>query len=78
MAVELEDLERTKNAIIEDRKTTCNRIYELEIELKRLYSIEDNVINRSVAIRKEIMLMVSLVNSIEKPNYNNRNVFYKQ
>lgn len=76
LAVELEELEQKKNTNIEDRKQTSNRIYELEIELKRLYSAEDEITNRSIAIRKEIAIMVSQVNSVEKYNY--RNVFYKQ
>lgn len=76
LAVELEELEQKKNTIIEHRKQTSNRIYELEIELKRLYSMEDEITNRSIAITKEIAIIVSQVNSVEK--YNNRNVFYKQ
>ncbi len=70
LAMELQELDKRKNIIMEDRKILCGRISELEKELNNLYSAEDEIRNRSVAIINDISLMVAPTISIEKRNDN--------
>lgn len=77
LAMELQELDKRKNLIMEDRKILRNRISELEKELNHLYSVEDEIKNRSVAIIKEIAIMVAPTISIEKRNGNDKLLFLK-
>lgn len=77
LAMELQELDKRKNLIMEDRKILRHRISELEKELNHLYSAEDEIKNRSVAIIKDISLMVAPTSSIEKRNENDKLLFLK-
>lgn len=77
LAMELQELEKRKNMIIDERRIIRTRISELEKESSHLYSAEDQLKNRSVAIIKEISLIIAPTISIEKKNENDKLMFMK-